>query len=291
MADVYTDQAMENLIRARNNLPFVQLKFSTLNAQDNDDYNVSTTLKQTIATTRDLFLQMANRALTNEYDAAGSFDRKRQLGLNADPVTDQNDIYTSYLAFAADPNLLVCSDRPPPCSVHILRKWRKKYYWIPCDAAPAFLELVLKTALMRGPEAAPPVPAAYEVKILRVINVMPVGAGRDATNATLVFDKAVPNGEATLVADLDNGRRVRATLWPVSKDADNKPVSLGHPTTLLDIQWAPKRDGFAENNLVGRPGRVYSRDYPPEAPVPNPTLQKIAINVNQIRLNQLANPR
>src|SRR5207244_4456318 len=110
-------------------------------------------------------------------------------------------------------------------------------------------------------------PPEYEVQIVQVLNVTPVGGDLDATNATLVFDKQVPNGEATLVVDLDDGRRVRAALRPFSRDADDKPVALGQPTSRLDIQWAPKRDGFTERNLVGRPARVYSRDYPSEAPV------------------------
>jgi hypothetical protein len=169
--------------------------------------------------------------------------------------------------------------------------WRKRYYWVPCAAGPAFLDLVLKTALMRGPETAPAVPAAYEARIVQVLNVAPVGGDRDATNATLDFDKPVPNGEATLVADLDDGRRVRATLWPVGQDAEGKRVTLGQPTTRLDIQWAPKRDGFTEQQLVGRPARVCSRDYPPEAPVPNPVLRRIATDVNQIKLNQFSGTR
>jgi hypothetical protein len=291
VAEVYTDQAMTNLIRARNNLPFVQLKFSAINVTDTDDYTVTGSVKQTINTARDLFAAAGMRTLTNEYDVTGTGDRKRVMSLNADPVTDQNDIYQLYLSFAGDPNLLVSANEPPPCPVHILRKCGKTYYWIPCEAAPAFLDLVLKTALMRGPETAPPVPAAYEVKIVQVLNVTPVGGGRDATNATLVFDKAVPNGEATLVVDLDDGRRVRASLWPVSKDAEGKRLLLGQPTIRLDIQWAPKRDGFTENNLAGRPARVHSRDYPPEAPVASPVARRIATDVNQIKVNQFSGIR
>jgi hypothetical protein len=284
VADVYTDQAMENLIRARNNLPFVQLKFSGINVSDTDDLSVSGSLHQTVATARDLFIAVGMRTLTNEYDATGTGDRKRTLSLNADPVTDQNDVYARYLAFADDPNLLVCSDEHPQGPVHVWRKWHKKYYWIPCDAGPAFLDLVLKTALMRGPETAPP--AAYQVKILDVMDVTAAPAGIDSKTATVVFDNPVPNGEGSLVVDLDDGRRVRASLLPIAMDADNKRVPLGQLTSRLKITWSPIRDGFTELNLNGRPGRVYSRDYPPEAAVPNPVLQKIAIDVNQIKVNQ-----
>ena len=68
-------------------------------------------------------------------------------------------------------------------------------------------------------------------------------------------------------------------------------MPLGRPTTRLRIQWSPKRDGFTEHNLIGRPGRVYSRDYPPEAAAPNPVLQQIAVDVNQIKINQFSGTR
>jgi hypothetical protein len=289
VADVYTNQAIENLIRARNNLPFVQLKFSGINVSDTDDLTVSGSVKQTLETARDLFLATGMRTLTNEYDGTGTGDRKRTMALNADPVTDQNDVYACYLAFARDSNLLVCSDERPLYPVHILRKWRKKYYWIPCEAGPAFMDLVLKSALMRGPETAPP--AAYQVKILDVMDVTPAPGGTDSTTAMVVFDSAVPNGEGSLVVDLDDGRRVRASLLPIATDPENKRVPLGQLTSGLKITWSPKRDGFTELNLIGRPGRVYSRDYPPEAAVPNPVLQKIAIDVNQIKVNQFSGTR
>src|SRR5437762_8679913 len=87
VADIYTDQAMENLIRARNNLPFVQLKFTGINVSDTDDLTVSGAVKQTVQTARDLFAATAMRTLINEYDVTGTGDRKRVMALNADPVT------------------------------------------------------------------------------------------------------------------------------------------------------------------------------------------------------------
>jgi hypothetical protein len=47
VADIYTDQAMDNLIRARKNLPFVQLKFYQISVNDSDDYSVSAGVTQT----------------------------------------------------------------------------------------------------------------------------------------------------------------------------------------------------------------------------------------------------
>jgi hypothetical protein len=242
VAHIYTQQAMNNLIRAYCDLPFIQLRFYQLKVTDTDDRSANRSLSQTITTQRDLFLAAAMRTLTNFYTLGGVFDRRRTMSLNADPITDQNDIYERYLAFAHDPGRFCASEGPPPCPVHIVKKCGNKYYWVPAAAGPAFQELVLPTALMRGPQTVPPVPAAYEVRIIQVVGVSKVGRG-DLTNATLVFNKEVPNGEATMVADLDDSQRARVNLWPASRDAGGKQVPQGQPTSRLAIQWSPKRKG------------------------------------------------
>jgi hypothetical protein len=297
VADLYTNQALDNLIRARCNLPFVQLKFSTLNVTDTDEYSINGSVSDAVESDRDLFLIAAMRKVTNTNLLGGMGDRKRVMTFNGDPVTDQNDVYEQYLAFANNPSLLIVSDEPPRCPVHLQKKCGHKHYWIPCEAGPAFLDLVLKTSLMRGPETVPPVPGAYEVKILDVENVSKIVEGeRDIGNGTVVFDKPVPNGQGTLVVDLADGRRIKVPLIDVKndKDADGKPkrVRVSEPTYRLDIQWAPKRDGFEADQLRGRPARVYSRDYPPEAPAPVPAvIRRISTDVNQIKINQFSGSR
>ena len=65
----------------------------------------------------------------------------------------------------------------------------------------------MKTAIMCGPETAPPVLAAYEATIVEVRNSEIIkDKNRDIGNATLLFDKADPNGNATMVFDIDDGR-------------------------------------------------------------------------------------
>ena len=100
---------------------------------------------------------MAARVVTNTYKVDGMADRKRAMTFDAEPVTDENDVYEAYLQFACDPALFVASDTPPDGPVHVYRKCGRRHYWVPCEAGPAFLQLVLRTALMRGPETAPPV--------------------------------------------------------------------------------------------------------------------------------------
>jgi hypothetical protein len=141
IADCYTEQAMTNLIRARNNLPFVQLKYSALNISDQDLYSGSISGKQTVTTKRSLFALMATRTLDNLTSLGATASRTRSIQVSADPIITQNDIYERYLSFANNPQLFMVTGEPPCGPVHLVRKFEHSYYWIPCEAAPLFMDL------------------------------------------------------------------------------------------------------------------------------------------------------
>jgi hypothetical protein len=281
--DMYTDQVMDNLIRARSNMPFVQLKYSTIQANDVQDVSLNETIDHSISTASNLVTGAATRTILNDFKTVGNGDLKRTMNFTCDPITDQNDIYRKYLAFANDPGLFVCSETKPAFPVHIMRKSGKCYYWVPVEAGPAFLTLCLQTTFMRGQDAVL-VPAAVVVKVADVVNVKPV-SGRPIMNATLVFDKTVPNGPAALYVDLADGRSFRINLWPITLDAQNKHVDLGQPTNRLDAQWstAPADNPPSITDLKGRSARFYSSDFPPEPGPAPPNLQEINNNLNTIR--------
>src|SRR5690242_3805989 len=65
--NLYTEQAMANLIRARCNLPFVQLSYSKLSLTDKVSGKLSAETDQTVNTARELFVNDATRTLTNVY--------------------------------------------------------------------------------------------------------------------------------------------------------------------------------------------------------------------------------
>src|SRR5262249_13285354 len=169
LLDMYTDQAIDNLIRARCNLPFVQLSYRDLLVQDEDTYAGTAHAEQSVDKSSglvvDKFLQDIKNTLLFEAQAK----RDKILSFHADPITGQNDIYEAYLVFASDPRLLVVSDTLPRCPVHVKKKFCGKYYWVPVEAGPAFLDLVLKTAFLRGEPPAPP--PAFEVQSTSVTAV------------------------------------------------------------------------------------------------------------------------
>ena len=133
--DMYTDQVMDNLIQAHNNLPFVQVTYADVTVQDNDQYGGSLGANQSL--TEQLF-DPIQRTYATMFSSEGNASRSRTMSFVANPVTDQNDIYEAYLKFAHDSELFVVSDADPGCAAHIVRKCHKKYYWVPVAAAPKF---------------------------------------------------------------------------------------------------------------------------------------------------------
>lgn len=287
LLDMYTDQVMDNLVRARENLPFVQVAYSNLVVQDTDTLHADGSTGQTAETNGALniageIMTTAARNFQRTFSVAGSAERAMQMSFNADPVTNQNDIYEAYLAFANDPTFLIVSHKKPHFPVHIMRKCGHKYYWVPAEAGSAFLELVLKTTFMRGPETAPP--SAYEVTITAIPEIKKEDGN---IYATLEFDKPVPNGNATMVVVLEDGRKIRQPLRRLleKRKGDEPPPPLGRPTVQLKAAWNSISEGFTEHNLIGRPARIYS-EYPPEVPAPRSNVQPIVNELERIRLNQ-----
>src|SRR5262249_36048692 len=147
---LYTDQAMCNLIRVKRNLPFVQLSYSKVSLTDKVVVKGAGGTDQTVNTTRDLFAATATRTLTNVYSLTGwGGEDTRTMAFTADPVLNQGDIYNQYVAFANNPTTFCVSDHPPQEPVHLMCKHDHRYYYVPLEAGPAFFDLVMQTAILR----------------------------------------------------------------------------------------------------------------------------------------------
>jgi hypothetical protein len=296
--DIYTDQVMDNLIRAREGLPFEQLAYRDLLIQDTDSlggtlYNPY--LDETTKAATGLgVLSSVTEKFSNTLRIGVSAKRDRVMSFKADPITDKNDIYELYLAYAMDPELFVVSCQPPPChAVHIMRQWNDKFYWVPIDAAPVFQRLVLETTFMRGAKTTPS--AYYERTIVDVLEKEV--AGQDERAYLFQFATPLPNGEGAIEVDARGGRTSRLPLRPLLAPARDfitgkgvvieeiPATGLGGQTDLLLSNWNPKEQNFKKEDLVGRMARVYLTDFPPPAPKTSPELQRILDNLDQIRAN------
>ncbi len=296
IVELYTDQAMDNLVRARCNLPFVQLAYRNLSVQDAD--TLSGSVNDAVGTTMNTnrgptgALASLSRSFSNTLTLNGSTNRVKTLSYGADPITDKNDIYLYYLAFANDPELLVESCEKPKCGYHLVRHFHGKYYWIPEEAAPLFLQLVLKTAMMRGPDVVPP--PYYERKIVRVHLIPDEGKHQIWV---IEFDQPVPFGDATMVFTLQKIRqRLPLTYFmePLKSSEGREFPALkeGALATYLKATM-PTKLPYQREDLQNLPVQILSYDYPPEVPRPSPELQRLQDSVDSLNLNlkNLAAPR
>lgn len=297
LLEMYTDQVMDNLVRAHNNMPFVQVTYSDVTVQDNDELNATLNGSHTLS--EDL-VPAVTRNFVRMFGWQAGGTRSRTMSFVANPITDQNDIYDAYLEFARDPARFVVSCNDPGCAAHIVRKHKKVYYWVPVDAGKDFLDLTMATTFKRGAESAPP--TAYEVTILSakatLTNLDPKTnipkdpkLPGDLRFADLTFSSELLNGDATMVAKLKDGRTFKIDLIRATtriKEGKKENVDPGDPTDVLTTKpWSPKAKGYTELDLLGAKARIYSHDYPPDAPVAAPrTLQRIRADVNFIRNRQ-----
>ncbi len=292
---------MDNLIRAREGMPFVQLAYRDMLVQDTDtasggfdDSYLDQTAK---AATGAGILTAVTKTFSNTFKITATAKRDRIMSFKADPITDKNDIYELYLAYALDPDLFMVSCTKPECP-HIVRKRNGMYYWVPQDAALVFQRLVLETTFMRGAKAT--VPAYYEREILDVLEKE--AEGQDERTYVFHFATPVPNGEGAIEIDARGGKTSRLPLRPIlvtAKDyidghgelvAEIPKTGVGGQTAYLLSNWNPKDQNFKKEDLVGRMARIYLTDFPPPAPKPTPEMQRILDNLEQIRANLMTRP-
>src|SRR5262249_28510830 len=149
LLDMYTDQAMDNLINAANNHAFVQLDYHGMIVTDTQTIKASiadesdpTSMKSFSRKTGALLISL--HTYTNKLLYGGTFDCNRQMQVTGDPVVGKSDIYDYYIAFARDPGLFFVSDQKPCAPVHLCKKHGCQWYWVPPDAAGVFQQLVLR---------------------------------------------------------------------------------------------------------------------------------------------------
>ena len=139
LLDLYTNQIMDNLIRAGNGMPIIQLDYTNATASItvSETLSVSDGLSTSAGNTITLLAgpsvaiaKTAANVLTGNLGASHS----NQVALTATPVTTCNEVYDAYLEFLALPGSLQCSSTPPPEGVaHICKKSGGQYYWVPVE--------------------------------------------------------------------------------------------------------------------------------------------------------------
>ena len=262
--DLYEDQILDNLIRAYERRPFVQLSYSDLFVQEIDKVSLNGSIGDTVTEMRDLTLgAMANasssRMVAADWGFGGEASRAGTLSFKAKPVTDQNQIYQAYIDFANNTDLFKVVSRrrdlPNHKLIHVWDTRHSNYYYIPKSAASDYLDLALLTTFQLGPAASS---AIMEVKILRAIQVGgPTSKG--SVIANLILDKTVPNS----IGALEITRGSNVITIPVQLQ-EYYPVNA--PLNVLRAEWNEETRGITVDGLEGIEARFFTTTPPTTAP-------------------------
>jgi len=191
LLDLYTNQLMDNLIRASNGMPIIHLDYGTAqatvvsknSAMSSDSYANTVSHVLTVAATTTM---TTTRTAMNTFMGSASHDNMETVAVSATPLTTSVEAYNAYLQFLALPGSLQVSSCPPePGIAHICRRRGPSYYWIPIAFKDQFYNLQLATTADRGRLLVPP-PKYYSVSLLDAVP-------RTGNRVDVRIDREIPN--------------------------------------------------------------------------------------------------
>lgn len=287
--DMYTNQVMDNLIRAYNGYPFVQVDYSNV---------TGTITHEGKGGLSGLFVD----AVTATLDGS----QNNQLTVSANPVLQDDGVYTSYLKFAGNASTptetFIVSCEPPPCdSAHICVCRDGFYYWVPKDRAYEFQTLALRTTVMRSTGTA----AVQDHYITKIKGLVPTAdfekdsalekQGKKVTSFDylIALEDAVPNDQPGHLWATVNGLTLDFTVEKVSPK-QLKQIQTTEPINVLRITLQPPEGGQLpvtlddlQRDFRDLPVKIrLSRSRPPAPQTSEDTLKSIRREMELFRLNQ-----
>ena len=296
LLDLYTNQIMDNLIRAGNGMPIIQLDYTnataTITVSETLSLNdgLSTSNGNTLTVLAGPSVAIAKTAANVLTGSAGS-THSNQVALTATPVTTCNEVYDAYLEFLALPGSLRCSTTPPPAGeAHICKKCGDQYYWVPVEYTKEFLGLALATTAQRKKGLGLPPFEYYEAKVQDIISPKPEPKSGQAS-ITVRLDKKVPNDSGRLEFTMDK----KTYSWDVSPYEPPGSVRQSETDTLVvsfDPRGLPAKVKAPSDLELPLDVKLYLRHY---RPVVQPTtadlLNNVTFQLQQIQFNQLRTGR
>jgi hypothetical protein len=174
LLELYTNQIMDNLIRASNRMPIIQVDYggaaATVTTKDSATFSDALATTHSNVVTAAVTKTVANTSMfVTTIMGSGTADRTNQVAVTATPVIATDDVYDAYTDFLALPgSLRVTCDPPPAGAAHICRQRDHVYYWVPMEFQKAFLNLALVTTAQRAATLPAPDPF-YSVNIVAVV--------------------------------------------------------------------------------------------------------------------------
>jgi hypothetical protein len=295
LLDLYTNQIMDNLIRAANGMPIIQLDYTNATATItvsetsslSDCFSGNNANTLTCLTAPSLVMaKTAANVLTGSTGATHS----NQVALTATPVTTCNEVYDAYLEYLALPGSLQCSPTlPPDGAAHICKKSGNQYYWVPVEFKKQFLGLSLATTAQRKKGLGLQPIEYYEAKLLEITSPKTeVKSGQ--ANITVRLDRKVPNdcGRLEFLMDRKTYSLYVSAYEPSSSD---RPTETDTLVVSFDRRGLPAKVKTPSDLELPLETKLYLRHY---RPVVQPTtadlLNHVTFQLQQIQFNQLRPP-
>jgi hypothetical protein len=199
LLELNTNQVMDNLVRASNGLPIIQLDYTNANANVtieqtaslSDAVAVTDSNVFTIAATK--MLQLTHQTVNTLIGSLGA-SHQNQVAITANPALSSSELYNAYLTFLGLPGSLQVTDGPPPPdAAHVWKKYNNQYYWVPANFGDEFFNLALVTTAQR--DRLIETPEMYSVTLRKLDEASmekPVGASF-TVDIDLDPNKTIPN--------------------------------------------------------------------------------------------------
>jgi hypothetical protein len=241
LLDLYTNQIMDNLIRADQGYPIVQMDYTNITGTITQNGTGSFTSTQTTMNTKMLVIPTIVRTLTHSFTNLATFNpsayETAALTVTANPVINSNDVYNAYLEFLAKtPSRLIKTEEPPPPgTAHIVRCVDHMYYWVPTEFKGEFLKLSLVTTVQRGQPLSDP--DKFQNTIVSATEDVSSGTQH---RVTVKFGTKMPNGIGTMYCVIGGAQRtlpLQEYLDPVQPDPNYVHVAPGKPTDTFFVTY------------------------------------------------------
>ncbi len=293
LLDLYTNQIIDNLVRAKNGMPIIQLDYTQVSAMVTIANSVSGSDSQAVTANNLLTIPAATLAATRTVVTSlmgnlGNMNTN-QVTIGATPLITSNEVYDAYLQFLDEEknpgSLMVTRDPPNPGDAHICKKCDGKYYWVPVIYRDLFFKLALLTTAQRGKPLAGP--DSYFSVVVLGIKGNPIQGTRQGQpfgdlTVTVLLNKKIPNDTGTLVFDGDD------TPYEVRIDEDKPGGKLSESEFATVYVKEELYDNFKK--LFPRKAKITLNHTQPKVATTEDMLSKINFQLQQIQFNQLRQP-
>ncbi|HEY3964990.1 MAG TPA: hypothetical protein VGM05_10605 [Planctomycetaceae bacterium] len=267
LLDLYTNQIVDNLIRAHNKLPIIQMDYSnatatvTMKETSGVNNNLATT-SANVFTAAAGMLVVTNTTL-NTVTGMGSLDHTNQISVVGTPLASTAAVYDAYEKFLSDGGLNVTCDPPSPGAAHVCKRSGNLYYWVPVEYQKEFLRLSLATTAQR----APPVAAAdvfYSVNIVQLLKSEVDGEAPQGDQVPADAPQAPEGGQAPVEPPVPADSQAPK----VHQDAADTPPAgarkLKYWLTIKIDKKIPIDEGYAEITSGGQGAGADKTTNPPK---------------------------